>query len=302
MNLCLVGCGRWGKSYLNTIEKIDSINVNWIVIRKTIPKIDSNYKIVYDLDKLLKEQHVDGVIIAAPPKAHFELAKICIKYHVPLLIEKPFTTSYQESKILHEEFKKNRLICVVGYQNLLSKKYNLLKKNTKNAGKIKNIYSIAISEGPFRKDVSVVRDWGSHEVALALDLFKEIPKLIEIKKVKKNYTNIYKGLFNLQMQFSGKRYFNSFFGNQSSIKKQELIVEYDQGLIFQDKLSQYGNVTISNSKFLNLKEIIEINTLPLEASLKIFHNKVENSSYFANTRLSLMVNKVLDQIEVKLRS
>jgi len=106
----------------------------------------------------------------------------------------------------------------------------------------------------------------------------------------------------LQMQFSGKRYFNSFFGNQSSIKKQELIVEYDQGLIFQDKLSQYGNVTISNSKFLNLKEIIEINTLPLEASLKIFYNKVENSSYFANTRLSLMVNKVLDQIEVKLRS
>jgi len=302
MNLCLVGCGRWGKSYLNTIEKIDSINVNWIVIRKTIPKIDSNYKIVYDLDKLLKEQHVDGVIIAAPPKAHFELAKICIKYHVPLLIEKPFTTSYQESKILHEEFKKNRLICVVGYQHLLSKKYNLIKKNTKNAGKIKNIYSIAISEGPFRKDVSVVRDWGSHEVALALDLFEEIPKLIEIKKVKKNYTNIYKGLFNLQMQFSGKRYFNSFFGNQSSIKKQELIVEYDQGLIFQDKLSQYGNVTISNSKFLNLKEIIEINTLPLEASLKIFYNKVENSSYFANTRLSLMVNKVLDQIEVKLRS
>ena len=247
MKLCLVGCGRWGKSYLKTIENIDSLSINWIVLRKSIPKIEKNYNFVYDLDKLLKVENVDGVIIATPQKTHFELAKICIKYHVPVLIEKPFTETYEESKILHEEFKKNKLISVVGYQQLFSKKHNLLKTRIANMGKIKNVYSIALSNGPFRKDISVIRDWGSHEVALALDLFEDMPESIKIEKNDKNYDNFYKGLYNLQIKFSHKRQFNSFFGNQSKIKKKEVIVEYDDGLIFQDNLSQFGNVSVDET-------------------------------------------------------
>ena len=51
MKLCLVGCGRWGKSYLKTIENIDSLSINWIVLRKSKPKIENNYNFVYDLKR-----------------------------------------------------------------------------------------------------------------------------------------------------------------------------------------------------------------------------------------------------------
>ena len=252
MKLCLVGCGRWGKAYLKTIENMSFLSINWIVLKNSRPELVGNYNFVYDLDKLLKKENVEGVIIVSPPETHFELAKICIKHSVPVLIEKPFTKSYEQSKYLRHEFNKNRLICMVGYQHLFSKKHKLLKKQNPKIGEIKNINSIAISDGPFRENVSVIRDWGSHEVASAIDLFDDFPKSIIIQKFDQTFTNLYKGLYNLKMQFSNNRQFRSIFGNQSPIKKKQLIVEYDNGFVYQDNLNNSGNIVISNNGFLDL--------------------------------------------------
>ena len=125
MKLCLVGCGRWGKAYLETIKKINSINVDSIVLRKSIPKINESYNFSYNLDTLLDKRDIDGVIIVSPPETHLELAKICIKHRKPVLIEKPFTNSYEQSNFLKEEFYKNQLACMVGFQHLFSEKYKL---------------------------------------------------------------------------------------------------------------------------------------------------------------------------------
>ena len=300
MQICLVGYGRWGKTYLKTIKKISSISVKAIVLKNVKFKIEGNYNFVYDLDQLLKEEKIDAVIIATPPDTHFELGQICLKHKVPLLIEKPFTKSYEESKLLQEEFNKNKILCMIGYQHLFSKKHKFLKKQTKKIGKIKNIYSISISDGPVRENVTVVRDWGSHEIAVALDLFRELPETVKIKKIIKNYTNCYKGLYNLKMKFPGNRYFISIFGNQSIIKKKQLIVRYNDGFVYQDNLCQLGNVTINENNLIDEEEILEIHPLPLELSLKHFQDKVCKNSTESNITLSVNVNKVLDQLESKI--
>ena len=297
MKLCMVGCGRWGKAYLNTIKKIDSISVDSIVIRKSIPEIDKSYNFYYDLDKLLVEKEIDGVVIVSPPETHLEFAEICIKHRTPVLIEKPFTKSYEQSNYLKKEFKKNKLVCMIGYQHLYSEKYKLLKNHKSKIGQVKNIHSIAINDGPIRKNISVIRDWGSHEVALAIDLFDDLPKSIEINKINKNFTNCYRGLYYLSMQFSNKRQFNSFFGNQSTIKKNQIIVEYDHGSVYQDNLSQYGNVAICDNKFFNLENTIRCQSSPLESSIREFQNTIQKNELSTNINLSVNVNKILDQLE-----
>jgi len=301
MKLCLVGCGRWGQAYLSTIKIIQSLNIEWIVLNKTIPKFAETYKYFYDLDKLLAKKKIDGVIIATPPNTHFNLANICIKHSTPVLIEKPFTISYEQSANLKKKFYKKKLLCMVGYQQLYSKKHKLLKKQIKDIGKIKNIFSISISNGPYRRNVSVIRDWGSHEVAIALDLFGELPQSAEIKIIKNSYTNIYKALYCLHIKFSKNRIFNSFFGNQSTFKKKQLMIECTKGSIFQDNLSNIGNLKTSKGKFVDLKKTLEINPTPLEDSLKEFQKKLENNSYFSNINLCLNVNKILDQLESGLK-
>lgn len=297
MRLCLVGCGRWGQAYLNTVKSIPSLSIEWIVVNKTIPKLVESYKYSYDLDKLLEKKKIDGVIIATPPDTHFNLASICVKHSIPVLVEKPFTISYEQSENLKKQFYKKKLLCMIGYQQLYSKKHKLLKKQIKDIGKIKNIISIAISDGPFRRNVSVIRDWGSHEIATALDLFGELPQSAEIKIVKNNYTNIYKALYCLKMKFSKKRKFNSFFGNQSAFKKKQLIIECTKGSILQDNLSTMGNLKILKGNFFDLKKTLEINPTPLEDSLREFQRKLNNNYYFSNINLCLRVNKILDQLE-----
>jgi len=301
MRLCLVGCGRWGQAYLSTIKSIPSIIIEWIVVNKTVPKFVKSYKYSYDLDQLLGKKKIDGVIIATPPETHFNLASICIKHSIPVLIEKPFTISYEQSENLKKQFYKKKLLCMIGYQQLYSKKHKFLKKQIKDIGEIKNISSIAISDGPVRRNVSVIRDWGSHEVAVALDLFGEVPKSVEIKKFNNNYTNIYKALYCLKMKFSGKKIFNSFFGNQSTYKKKQLIVECSKGYILQDNLSTIGNLKISKGNFFDLKETLKKNSTPLEDSLKEFQKKINNNSYLSNINLCLNVNKILDQLESGLK-
>lgn len=299
MKLCLVGCGRWGRVYLNTIQKISRIKVDWIIINKTIPKIEGKYNFSNDLDELLKKEKIDGVVIVSPPHTHFKLAKICIKHHIPVLVEKPFTNSYQESSFLKKEFYKNKLLCMVGYQHLFSSKYRLLKNPKSKIGNVKNVYSISISDGPFRKNINVIRDWGSHEVAIAIDIFDDLPQSLNITKDKKSFTNYHKGLYTLEMNFSKGRKFFSFFGNQSKIKKNQVIVEYESGYTFQDNLCHYGNITICNDKLINIDDINKIHPLPLESSIKEFQKKIKNNSYISNLDLSINVNKILDKLENK---
>lgn len=296
----MVGCGRWGHSYLNTVKKMDSVSIDWIVLRKSVPELIDGYKFTYNLDKLLQQEKVDGVIIVTPPNTHFEIAKICIKNNVPVLIEKPFTNSYKKSLLLKKQIDKKGLICLVGYQHLYSQKYKLLKLQKNRIGQLKNIYSLSISDGPFRNNVSVIRDWGSHEVAVAIDLFEETPKSIKINKINENFINPYKGLYNLQMEFSSQKKFNSIFGNQSKVKRKDLFVEFSNGFVFQNNLSQGSNITVSNGEFSNLNQISEIVPLPLESVVKEFMTNIKNNFLSPMLNLSVNVNKILDQLEIKM--
>lgn len=301
MRLCMVGCGRWGRSYLKTIKPLESVNVDWIVIRKTIPKLQEAFSFSYDLDKLLEIEFFDGVVIASPPDTHFDLVRICLKHKLPVLVEKPFTKSYEQSSFLKEEFDKKGLICMVGYQHLFSEKYKLLKNQASKGGEIKTVYSIAISDGPYRENITVVRDWGSHEIATALDLYKEHPTSMSISKVKNSYTNQYKGLYYLEMYFSNDRKFNSLFGNQSITKKKQLILELDNGFIYLDNLDQASNIVTSQNKFLNLSQLNVQYEMPLETLVKEFKCNVKNNIRSPILELSVNVNKILDELEISCR-
>ena len=124
---------------------------------------------------------------------------------------------------------------------------------------------------------------GSHEVALAIDLFDDLPKSIEINKINKNFTNCYRGLYYLSMQFSIKDNLILFWKSIYN-KKNQIIVEYDNGSVYQDNLSQYGNVAICDNKFFNLENTIRCQSSPLESSIKEFQNTIQKM----NSQLTLI--------------
>ena len=77
---CLVGVGRWGKVYFETINRLDFCTLDCIVLDKISPSIDQEIgiPIFHRLQDVIGNRQIDGFIIATPPATHLNLAKICL--------------------------------------------------------------------------------------------------------------------------------------------------------------------------------------------------------------------------------
>ena len=95
--LALVGTGRWGKRYIETIKKIDSIELVSIASRNPPPNLCNDTFKVFDDWKQLLNQEIDGLIIATPPHTHAKILEEAIKAGIPAIIEKPLTLNLKEA-------------------------------------------------------------------------------------------------------------------------------------------------------------------------------------------------------------
>jgi predicted dehydrogenase len=134
----LIGCGNIAKKYATIINEVNGIKITKIYdldqkkceeIQKMIP----NVKIAKNESDLL--DNIDALIIATPPKNHFQIAKKATSKKIDLFIEKPITLDYSETKKLVELCKKNSLVLNVNFQYRFSNIFYELQKAIK-----KNIF------------------------------------------------------------------------------------------------------------------------------------------------------------------
>lgn len=73
-----------------------------------------------ELDALLAERQIDGVILATPNHMHFAQAMSCIYADVAILVEKPITQSVSQAKTLVDAVKKVKARVIVGHHRMHS--------------------------------------------------------------------------------------------------------------------------------------------------------------------------------------
>lgn len=85
---------------------------------------------------------VDGVLIATPNHTHYPIAKVALEHGVPVLIEKPITTTYQDAIKLCELARNNNAFISVGYKTRYFPSVKLFKRLLDKAyfGKINNFH------------------------------------------------------------------------------------------------------------------------------------------------------------------
>ena len=66
-------------------------------------------KLFDDLEKLAKDPDIDAVYIASPNALHYQQAKLMLENGKHVLLEKPFTTSVDDTQKLISEAKKRNL-------------------------------------------------------------------------------------------------------------------------------------------------------------------------------------------------
>jgi UDP-N-acetylglucosamine 3-dehydrogenase len=109
---------------------------------------------------------VDAITIAAPTHLHRDLALICARHGVHILVEKPIASSVEEGRAIIAAAQRAGVTLMIGHVE----RFNPAVEAIKNAIRDEDILSIAITRvGPFpprMSNVGVVIDLAVHDIDL----------------------------------------------------------------------------------------------------------------------------------------
>ncbi len=73
--LALIGCGYWGRNYVNTIRGLPDLELKYLCeISRPKIHIPEGTQYTDDFNLVLKDKDVEGVMIVTPTKTHYNLA------------------------------------------------------------------------------------------------------------------------------------------------------------------------------------------------------------------------------------
>ncbi|MCR9135853.1 MAG: Gfo/Idh/MocA family oxidoreductase [Alphaproteobacteria bacterium] len=101
VRIAVIGFGLVGKRHARVIASDPSLALAAVVEPDTskVEEIEEmGARQFISLEELLNGSHTDGVVLATPTPLHVEQAEQCLSAHVPVLIEKPISTTAAEAQ------------------------------------------------------------------------------------------------------------------------------------------------------------------------------------------------------------
>jgi len=185
MKIGLIGAGRWGKRYIETLKRLPGAELACLASSnpESASLVPPGCRLAANWRALLEGgTRPDGVIIATPPGTHLEIAAGLIKAGIPVLVEKPLTLSLPEAEELFKEAGKSGVLAMVGHTHLYSAAFRGLKNKGLALGRLERIRSAGGAWGPFRPDTPPLWDWAPHDISMAIALEGSAPVSVEARR------------------------------------------------------------------------------------------------------------------------
>lgn len=189
-NVVIIGAGNIAKKHLEVLKDIHWINVTGISSRtfdkaKSIADKFKIEQVFSDYKKMISHSKPHGILILVSEKNIFNVTKDIIHYKIPLFIEKPPGLIPQETKILADIAKKNKVSTMVGYNR---RYYSIFQKGIGIIKEHGNLLGVVV-EGHERywnlisnKKEDVINSWLYVNSTHTLDLLRYFGG--EISKIK----------------------------------------------------------------------------------------------------------------------
>lgn len=181
--LAIVGVGRWGATILKTASGMPSLDLAAAVTSRSLQELREiapfHGAVLERYEELDSLGGLDGVIIATPPEGRERIICHFLDSGVPVFAEKPLTLDVRQTAELVQKARKSGVPLVEDFIHLYSWAYIAISENLSSAGRIE-IEATAGNDGP-RRDYSPVFDYGPHDLAMALQLFKRMPQHLSVR-------------------------------------------------------------------------------------------------------------------------
>src|SRR5712672_2611505 len=208
----VVGCGYWGPNLVRNFKGLPNCSLKAMcdlseARLKHMRSLYSDVEGVTDFEHLLNGVGLDAVVVAAPVKHHYSLAKASLLAGKHTLIEKPMASSSAECEELIEIAERNGLVLMVGHTFLYSAPVRKIVEIVEagDIGEIRYINSRRLNLGQFQKDINVAWDLAPHDISIILHILGELPLVVNCQG-NAHVTPGVEDVTNMSLYFPRKRF------------------------------------------------------------------------------------------------
>jgi predicted dehydrogenase len=185
IGMAAVGAGAWGKNHIRVFSEMADVRLKYICDSdparlSSIQKAYPNSKPVLDLDPILRDPEVRGVVVASSAVSHCPLAKEILMAGKDVLVEKPMALKSEDAEEMLKLAEKTERILMVGHLLIYHPVVDRLKEMIASGelGKVHYIYTQRVNLGTIRQDENALWSFAPHDLSVILHLFEEEPVMV----------------------------------------------------------------------------------------------------------------------------
>jgi len=182
LRLALIGFGYWGPNYARVLNDLPGVELTVVCDHSAerLAQARARYPGMAtsdDVDRVLADDRVDGVVIATPASTHRALVQAAIESGHHVLVEKPMALDVAGCAALCDAAAKSGRVLMVGYTFLYNAGVRKMKEcmATDQFGQVYYLHATRTNLGPIRHDVNAVWDLAPHDIAIFNYLLDEQP-------------------------------------------------------------------------------------------------------------------------------
>jgi predicted dehydrogenase len=178
----IVGLGYWGPNLARNLGAIAGCELAWLCdaspeARAKLERSFPGARSTADIEDLLADPEIDGIVLATPVPTHAELAIAVAGAGKHCFVEKPLATNAADAERAVAAAAAAGKILMVGhlleYHPAVARLKELL--DSEELGELFYIYGNRLNLGQLRKDENALWSLGAHDVSVALHLIGEEP-------------------------------------------------------------------------------------------------------------------------------
>ncbi len=184
-HLAQLGAGHWGVNLIRNLTQLPA--VGRLTVCDTDPErldfVRDRYptaEVTADVDALLDDPSIDGVVVALPAFLHYAFARRCLLKGKHVLVEKPLATDPREARELVDLAGRHQRVLLVGHTFLYNEAVRKVKGYI-DAGELGDIYYITaqrLNLGRVRQDVNALWNLAPHDISIILYWLEELPSAV----------------------------------------------------------------------------------------------------------------------------
>ena len=272
--LAVVGVGRWGRRYVDTISRTGLARLAAVVSTQAADGFDLAVAVHPNVEALARHRaDFDGAVVACPAAAQPAIAEQLVRAGVPVLLQKPLSPSIEAAEWIRSSAEQTGVLVMVDHTQLFTPAFVELRQRV--AGQVLEIMSAGGADGPINRTVGPLWDWGPHDVSMSLALTGERPARATADIVDRLDDD--RVTYRADLWFANGSQATVRFGNAMEHKTRHLRVRTSEAIYELDGLSPRP-LTVRDRRGGRPQVIATANVLPLDRVVGEFARALQDRS------------------------